>query len=377
MQFADIPQLNKQKEALRRSVESGHIPHAQMFLGIQGSAALPMALAFAALVMCENPQDGDSCGVCSNCSKLSKAMHPDVHFVYPVPNVAGTPAISHSYISPWRTFLDQNPYGDLNFWTEVLEAPQKQLNISRAESHQILSDLSLKSYQGGYKMMIIWLPEYMHVTTANALLKILEEPPDHTLFVLVCADAEAVIGTIISRCQVLNIPPFTEDELVKVLSSKFEVSEDNASEVALMAGGSLSEALRIIQGGEATYASFFMNWLRNCYSGDPLKLYEDMLTFQGLGKAGQRNMMSFALSIFRGSFLHRYDGPSQMPSRQEEVQQFIRNFSKLMEVDRVMELSKMISEAHYELERNIHPPLVFLQLSLSLRKVLKNDYEQA
>jgi DNA polymerase-3 subunit delta' len=377
MQFADIPQLHKQKDALRRNVARGHIPHAQMFLGIQGSAALPMALAFAAYVMCEQPKEDDSCGVCPNCSKIRKAVHPDVHFVYPVPNIGGTPAISTSYITQWRSFLEQNPFGDFNLWTEVLEVPQKQLNISKAESHQILSDLSLKSYQGGYKMMIIWLPEFMHSATANALLKVLEEPPDRTLFILVCADIEAVIGTIISRCQVLNIPPFTEEELRSVLSEKFDVKEHVASEVALMAGGSLSEALRIINGGEAAYSTFFMNWLRNCYSGDPLLLYDDMQAFHALGKAGQRNMMSFTLSIFRGSLLHRYHGPDQMPSNQKEVQEFVRKFSKLMEVDRVMELSSMISEAYYELERNIHPPLVFLQLSLQLRKVLKKNYEEA
>ena len=372
MRFADIPSLEKEKEALIRGVAEGKIPHARLFLGIEGSAALPLALAYTAFIMCENPTDYDACGSCGNCQKIAKAIHPDVHFVYPVPNITKIEAVSASYINQWRAFLQDNPFGDVQQWTEKLEVGDKQLNIARAESHKIFANLSLKAFQGGYKIMIIWMPEYMNAATANAILKILEEPPEKTLFLLVAANADALLTTIISRCQVLTVPAFSDEEIREMLENKYEVAAEEAAEVALMASGSLSEALRIIEGGDRAYSDFFMNWMRHSFQPDLVALYDDMEEFDKFGKVKQRNLLSFALSIFRGSVLYRFNSLQQMPSLNQEVQTFIEKFAKHLDVDKSMKISQLISEAHYQLERNVHTRLVFLNLSLSLTQTLKS-----
>jgi DNA polymerase-3 subunit delta' len=372
MRFADIPGLEEEKETLIRSVKQGHVAHAQMFLGKAGSANLAMALAFSAYIHCLNPSDNDACGECANCSKISKGVHPDVHYVFPVANIEKREPVSASFITEWRQFIQENPFGDVLHWREHAGLADKALNIARAESHKITANLGLKSFEGGFKIMIIWLPEYMHSVTANALLKILEEPPGQTLFFLVCIDIESVIGTIVSRCQVIHIPAFDDEQVSQYLRQHYEVSTEKAMEVAIMADGSLSEADHILSGGDNAYSDFFRRWLRHCYETDLISLHQDTETFASFSKTTQRNLLGFGLGIFRGSLLHRYQPGATLPSLNDEMKTFMTNFAKVLSVDKAAKFQELFSNAHYHLERNANVRLVFLNLGLQIAKTIRN-----
>src|SRR5210317_1449692 len=204
MKLSEIPGLNSIKEKLLRTIESGKVAHAQMFSGPEGSANMALALAYATLLNCTDKTNRDACGECPSCQKINKFIHPDLHFVFPVSaakNKTGKDVISDSFIAEWRSFLAQNPYGGAMEWSQEFGGENKQLNISREESRNILKKLTLKSFEGEYKVMLIWLAEYMHPAAANALLKLLEEPPEKTVFLLVTYDSEQIIGTILSRVQ--------------------------------------------------------------------------------------------------------------------------------------------------------------------------------
>ena len=213
MQFRDIPGLDSLKEKLYRTVTSGKVAHAQMFAGPPGCANLALALAYASLLNCTNRTDNDSCGECPSCLKIKKLIHPDLHFVFPVSPTEKTTQkklkpISNSYIQEWRSFVEKSPYLGTEEWSAEYGGENKQLNISREESRDIVTKLALKPYEGKYKIMIIWLAEYMHNSAANALLKLFEEPPDNTIFLLTTYDQEKIIGTILSRVQLLKIRRF-------------------------------------------------------------------------------------------------------------------------------------------------------------------------
>ena len=235
MRFADIPGLEELKDQLMRNIDSGMVAHAQMFAGPSGSAKLALALAYATTLNCTNRQEMDACGECPSCHKISKYIHPDLHFAFPVstaPSKQGKPAISDTFISDWRNFLDKNLYAGAFEWSQEYGGEDKQLNISREESRQIVKKLTLKSFEGAFKIMIIWLPEYMHPAAANALLKLLEEPPESTVFLMISDDHEKIIGTILSRVQLLRIRPFKQSEIAKYLQEHLDVQEAKANQIA-------------------------------------------------------------------------------------------------------------------------------------------------
>lgn len=253
MLFKDIPGLEETKKQLIQAVKNNHIAHAQLFLCKNGGANLPLALAYTTYLNCEQPLENDSCGSCSSCSKNAKIVHPDVHFVYPVSstkNITGKDVVSTNFLKEWRGFLLANPYGNVNQWMMAFGGENKQVNISKEESRQVIKRLSLKSFEGKYKVMIIWLPEYMNGASANAILKILEEPPERIIFLLVCNDDEQLLTTILSRTQIVKIRQFGDNEIMQLLVEQHEINETKAERLAHLADGNLNEAMTLIEGSE-------------------------------------------------------------------------------------------------------------------------------
>ena len=211
MRFSDIIGLEDTKQQLIAAVKSNHVAHAQLFFGSEGSANLALALAFATYINCTNQSDSDSCGTCASCTKIDKLVHPDVQFIFPVSStkkVTGKSVVSSSYMNEWRSFILNNPYSGIEQWSASYGAENKQSNISKEESRNIIKNLSLKAFEAEYKIMLIWLPEFMHPSAANGILKILEEPPKKTIFLLVTNDYEKLLTTILSRCQFLRFDLF-------------------------------------------------------------------------------------------------------------------------------------------------------------------------
>ncbi|MCF8295120.1 MAG: DNA polymerase III subunit delta [Bacteroidales bacterium] len=373
MFFREIAGQKALKERLIKSVRDQRVSHAQLFLGKQGVGGLPLALAYAQYISCTNRQESDSCGECPSCKKFSKLIHPDLHFVFPVINTpAIEKAVSDNYLPIWRERLLENPYISYDEWLESLEAENKQAIISKYESESILHKLSFKTYESEYKVMIIWLPEKMNQPAANKLLKILEEPWEKTVFLLVSEDTQHMLTTILSRTQLISVGPIEDDELIKELVSNQGVDEKTAAEIALLAEGSLSRAMHGLNHSEENRAHFdrFTRWMRNCYTKNIPEMSTWVDEMAGLGREKQKAFLIFALRLVRESFLLNNKQPGLSRLAQEEAA-FCSKFAPFIHQNNTLQLADELNTAHYHIERNGYAKLVFFDLSLKIMQLLK------
>ncbi len=372
MRFEDIPGLQEVKQGLIDAVQKGHVAHAQMFSGPEGSANLALALAFISYLNCENPGTTDSCGTCASCQKNQKFIHPDVHFVFPVSSttkVSGKEVVSNSFLKEWRTFMERDPYGNVSDWSLVFGGENKQLNISKGESRSIIQKLSLKAFEGGYKTILIWMPEYMNASAANGILKVLEEPSDRTLFLLVTQDQERLLGTILSRSQKVFIRAFSQEEIADELQ-KEGVEETRASHMARLSAGNLKLARRLASEGEEDGAALFKDWMRLCYSEDYGQMVQWADEFHKMPKISQQSFFRFGLTLMRETLISHY-GDSHLIKMPEEEKEFVRNFSQVVTPEKIEPLTSLVEEASYHVTRNASSKMVFLDLSITVSRLLK------
>jgi DNA polymerase-3 subunit delta' len=372
MQFKDTAGYSSIKKQLILSAQNGEVAHAQLFFGPEGAPNLPLALAYATYLNCEQPTDEDSCGTCASCSKNMKFIHPDLHFVFPVSNtknVKAKDAISQAFLPDWRRFLTEQPFADLATWTSYYGGEDKQANISREESRQIIRNLSLKSFEGQYKIMLIWLPEYLHRFAANGILKILEEPPEKTLFLLVTNDAEKLLTTILSRTQMVHIPRFSDEDLATMLISRYQFSEEEALKLSRVAEGSLLNALRLSDNTDENTQEIFASWMRSCFKAEFDQLVQQSEDFHRSSKLAQKALLQFTLHILRECLI--YQNAPELLKVSPETANFISNFSKVMVADRVEKIAGLVGESMYHLERNGSAKMTYLDLSLSIAQTMK------
>lgn len=373
MRFSDIPGLPDTKTHLIHSVNNDHLAHALLFNGREGGAGLAMALAFATYLNCTDKQPEDSCGRCASCVKNDKFIHPDLHFAFPVSStkkVSGKDVVSKSFLSEWRSFLADRPFGTVRDWSRHFGGEDRQLNISKEESRHVIRDLSLKSFEGEFKIMLIWLPEFMHTSSANGILKILEEPPEKTVFILVSEDAEKLLTTILSRTQQFRIPPFTDENLAVILEETHGVDESRARQLAHMADGSLARAVELLSEVEDDSNELFREWMRHCYTVDLTEMVGWSDKFQQMKKMGQKNMLQYGLAMMRETLLQCTHAETLSRLHGEE-QQFVKNFVKVMDADKVSAVTEQLNTAFYHLERNANPKITFLDLSLKVARILR------
>lgn len=366
MLFKEIIGLDSTKKGLIKAVRDNHVAHAQLFHGAEGSAALAMALSFATYLNCEDKQEEDSCGKCASCLKMSKYAHPDVNYIFPT--AGGKKVLSENFMSEWRSFLSENPFGDLSSWLEKISI--KQGNIPVEEARQLILNLSLKSYEGGYKIVIIWQAELLNIAAANALLKVLEEPPEKTIFLLVCNQIDKILTTIISRTQRVAIPSFIESDISEYLLKSSAVDAERAKQIAFLADGNLMKALSIVDAKGLDQHQWFANWMRFCYSFDVLKLVGLADEFDAQNKESQKGMFEYGLGILRELFLLA-NGADNLVKLEGEELTFIQKFSKVFKISNIDKIQKIISEAHYSIERNARAKIVFLDISLSIARLIK------
>ncbi len=392
MQFAEIPGLTDIKQSLIHAAQEGHIAHAQLFLGPEGSANLAMAVAFATYLNGDQPQLDGSLAEGDATARLQKHIHPDVHYVFPVSatkNISGKDVISDSYIREWRSFLQEKPYGNPVDWSFHFGAENKQLNISKEESRNIIRKLSLKSFEGRYKVVILWMPEFLHPSAANGILKILEEPPENTLFLLVANDAEKILPTILSRTQIVNIRAFSDAEIVGYLAKSEGVAhpEDKRiqrfRQIATLADGNLNQAIKLMSEVEEDSHQLFRDWMRLCYTRNYTKLVEMNDQIQKIGKESQKGLMQYGLSMMRETLMLlaaedlQDDSGAVITAEKQLIRvlgeelKFVTNFSKVMNFEKVERISQLFSQAHYHLERNANPKIVFLDISLKIGQMIR------
>jgi DNA polymerase-3 subunit delta' len=371
MRFSDIPALTETKQLLISAVKHNHAAHAQLFIGSEGALNLPMALAYATYLHCENPGE-DACGSCAACSKNLKYIHPDTHFVFPLSNVKGDKdeeRFKAEIHRSWRAFLLEQPFGILDDWTNYYGGEDKQALISREESREIIKTLSLKPFESKNKVMIIWQPELMHPSAANGILKILEEPPPHTFFILVTNAADRLLPTIISRTQIVTVPLMSDDELLHYLISTKGVSDTKAQKAAHLADGNINMAIKLLDSEEDDNTQRFTEWMRACYRKNFPALVAMAEDYHGLDKLSQRNLITYSINMMRETLLHS-SGVAEMNRTRGDELKFVQDFSKVMTIEKVEKSFQFMSDATYHLERNGSAKMIFLDLSLNIAKTL-------
>lgn len=374
MKFAEIPGLNDVKKMLTDAVKTHHSAHAQLFVGAEGSLNLPLALAYATYLHCENRTADDSCGTCAACIKNAKYIHPDTHFVFPLSNVKGEKdeeRLKAEITKSWRAFLLEQPFGNLNDWCNYFGGENKLTIISRNESREIIRRLSLKPFESTSKVMIIWQPETMHPSAANGILKILEEPSPNTFFILVTNAADQLLPTIVSRTQIVTVPMLADDDLENFLVTRHGLDEASAGKITQLADGNLNLALKLReQGQDNNDTAFFTEWMRACFANKYATLVSMAEEYHALDKLSQKNMISYSLNMMRETLLHHSGAEAINRTRGDELE-FVRKFSKVLDVEKIERSYKLLNDAGYHLERNGSAKMIFLDLSLNIARTIR------
>lgn len=384
MQFSDILGQSEVKTRLLRSVQEQRIPHAQLFRGPEGVGKLALALAYAQYISCENRTETDSCGICPSCVKYRKLAHPDLHFVFPIIKPAkATSVVCDDFIADFRAMILENPYFSAQQWFARISEDQKQGIIYSNESEEILRKLNLKTYESDYKIMIIWLPEKMHMTCANKLLKILEEPPENTVFLLVSNSPEEIITTILSRTQHINIPKLTEDDIVLALlrDKTKSVSQLDAVNIARISGGSLLNAFSILNESDENKQNFerFVTVMRLAWQvGNRkdyaalknLKKWAEDIAQSTVGRERQKKFLEYSQRMIRENFILNIKQPELNYLTSEEVE-FSGKFSPFINERNIEELMTEFALADRHIDQNVNAKMVFFDLMLKVIVLLK------
>lgn len=366
MQFNQVIGQAAVKASLQKMVEGDRIPHALLFLGPAGCGKLALALAFAQYLVCSNKEEGEACGKCSHCIKAGKLVHPDIHFSFPT---VGTNVKSDELLKEWRKALEENPYLDINQWMQQIGAENKQANINKEECLNIIRKLSLKTFESNHKVMIIWLPEFLG-KEGNRLLKIIEEPPENTNFILVAENSDLILNTILSRCQIVKINQLSDEEVVEGLKLKKEISEEKAQSLSHLVDGDLNEAMKLLEQEENDNANLFLDWMRKCYIGQGVDLVDWVNKFAGIGRENQKQFMRYALHFMREYTILKMTGKDQVRLQNKELET-ARNLTKVIEFEQIEKIVQLFTDCSYYIERNANPKILFLDASIEMNHILK------
>lgn len=369
MQFKDIIGQEQIKAQLVQTVAENRVSHAQLFLSSDGSGALPMAIAYAQYINCLDKQGEDSCGVCSSCRKYERYIHPDLHFSYPF-FASKDARIAVDVLDEWRSMLLEDAYFDMDIWRSKLSADNKQANINIAECHDIIKKLSYKAFEAETKVLIMWLPEYLD-KEGNALLKIIEEPPKNTLFLLVANNQEQILSTLLSRTQIVKIPKLSHATIENYLMEKHAMAEEQATEYSFLADGNLIEAKLLVANTQNENADKFAEWLRMGYGNRVLDLTVFVDQAAGWGRENQKNFLKYGINFLRecSLLLSGAEALVKLPARTLDTAKKLSNH--VLDLGMAEAIIQELERAHYHIERNANPKILFLDVSLQLVKIIK------
>jgi len=375
--FGNIIGQTEVKERLTSSVKKGRVSHAQLFLGQEGSGALPIAIAYAQLLLCKNKTTNDSCGKCPSCIKTEKLIHPDIHFVYPIA-LSKEVRMSTDVAAEWREAFLENSYLNLHDWFGHLSAENKQPVIGVEESGEILRKLSLTTYEGEFKILIVWLPEKMNIAAANKLLKILEEPPDKTIFLLVSENEEALIRTIVSRTQLIKVSRISDEEIKLALIEKHNLTSNDAARISYLADGNFNSALKLITEKQEDnfYLHQFREWMRMCFKVDIVGMvgWVEEIANAKVGREKQKEFLSYGLNILRECLTGMYGDKKLLRVHGEELD-FVQKLSTKLDGNICKQLSDELNEAILHIERNGSGKIIFTDLSLKSMRIVRKVQE--
>ncbi len=378
MQFAQVIGQQTLKQRLTGAFREGRIAHALMFLGPEGSGNLALALAFAQYIACPNRSESDSCGACPTCKKMDQHQFADLHYTFPFFNKSegSEKTTCNDWLTPWRAHLRLSPYTTIEDWRNEITEDNKQLIMSVYEAGNIIQHLALKSYEGGYKFQVIWMAEYLKTDTANKLLKIVEEPPEKTIFLFVANSLENILQTILSRVQVVHVPKVDDDSICDGLR-QLSCPEEKAQEIAHFAHGDWNKALQLLnaRNPDENYAVQFQTWMRMCYKKDVTGIFRWADEMHKLNREDQKHFLSYALDQVRQNLVLNYAGADFVRLNQSE-KNFSDKFAPFINDLNAEELMEEITEAYHDVSRNAYTKLVLADLSFKLHYLLVRKAEQ-
>jgi len=368
--FNDIIGQHEAKAKLLSMFADNRIPHALMLTGPEGSGNLPAAFAFIQYVFCTQKKEKDSCGTCPSCLKISKLTHPDLHLVFPIVKSKEIKT-SNDLLQEFRTCFLENPYINLNDWFNNLDAENKQPIIPAEEASSILKKLSYTSYEGGYKVMLIWQPETMNADSANKLLKVLEEPPEQTLFVLVCNHPDRLLSTILSRVQQLLFLKINTEDITTGLVNEFSCNETSAKQAAYLCDGNYREAQVLLQQNETEYGflQLFRNFMMISLNFDAIKAVAWIDENARGGREKQKQFLQYGLEIFRDCLMHNF-GNVDLVRLSGEEKTFVTKFSKFINHRNYEKITTEFNSSFYYIERNANPKILFMDLIMKTNELI-------
>ena len=368
MFFKDIVGQEEIKKQLIKNVQENKIAHAQLFCGGEGIGKLPLAIAYARYISCLHPSEEDACGKCANCIKFNNLAHPDLHFIFPVVKKKNTKEIvSDDYIAEWRELIAKTPYFNLHTWLEEMGAENQQALIYVKESNEIIRKLSLKSSQGGYKIIIIWLPEKMNQECSNKLLKLLEEPAEQTVFLLVSEEPDALLTTIQSRTQRINIKGSDENDIKEALINIYGLQEQDATNIAHQCEGNFLKAIESISLNEENKLFFdlFVALMRLSYQRKIKDMKAWSETVATMGREKQKHFLGYCQRMIRENFIYNFHNRSITYLANDE-EAFSTRFAPFINERNVMEIMNELNEAQRHIEQNVNAKMVFFDFSLKM-----------
>ena len=398
MLLKDVVGQDILKGELPKLLQNNRLAHALLFLGREGSGALPLAIAFAQYIVCERrngftppqasagvdlfgaapmpvPQGvlNDACGVCASCVKAAIFQHPDIHFSFPVITKKGssTPPISADYIVEWRSFLTQTPYGNAFDWLQLLGAENKQGNITARECNDIIRKLNLKSFESEYKVLLLWMPEFLG-TEGNKLLKLIEEPPANTLFLLVAENEEQIISTILSRCQLIKVPMPEDDAITSALVQKENMAVDAAQKIALQSQGNYREALKLISDHEQDWFVFLRDWLNVILKTGPAGQVAWVENISKLGREQQKQFLQYFIHQLHTGIRYSVLGNLMEEQMSAADLSFIQKICQMFSIAQQEAMVDELQNAIYYIERNANAKILFMALTIKIYHIIQN-----
>lgn len=396
MQFSEVIGQAEVKAQLVEMVQHNRLSHALLFLGKEGSGALPLAMAFAQYVTCEKVQGrftaptpgpslfgdaepvtvtreavADACGVCAACQKARQWVHPDIHFSYPtVTRKPGEKPVATDFVTEWREFVKLNPYGNLFDWIEMIkEKENSQGKITARECDDIIRKLSLKSFESEYKVLLMWMPEELD-KEGNKLLKIIEEPPANTLFILVAENEELVLPTIVSRCQLIKIPALENSDIEEALISRNKTEAGIARQVANVSDGNYREALQLVQHAEEDWQSLLREWLNALLKTGPVAQTKWVEEISRLGREKQKQFLRYFNHLLEQAILLKAMGNA--PGAYGSEKDFAERLNKIAGIEQLQAITEELDRASYYIERNAHGKMLFHALSIKLYHIIQD-----
>lgn len=373
MYFKDIIGQEEIKQRLIQSAQTGIVPHAQLFCEQGGAGAFPLALAYARYLNCTKRTETDACGHCPSCLKYNELAHPDLHFVFPiVAKKEKKKEICDDYLVEWRDFLKNHPYFNMDSWLDYIEAGNSQAIIYSKESDEIIHKLNLRIYEADYRILMVWMPEKLHPTCANKLLKVIEEPPTNTVILLVSETPELILGTIQSRAQRINVRSIHTEAIEEAMILKYGLSRDDAKHVAHLANGSYIKAVEAISLGEENkfFLEQFKSMMRNSWARNVKGMKEMADTMAGIGRERQKNFLAYCQHLIRENFIYRFQSPELNYMNLDEAG-FATKFAPYVNERNVIDLVEELAKAERHIAQNVNAKMVFFDLSLRITVLIK------